>query len=204
MPRQSLRTAEDILRAIQGLPGPEGARLGVGLALLGVLETTTGKLVAEDPRALNDWLSQVTGAWRAGADDRVFVRERLALKRSLEGLVPDLSVLADVARRPATVSCLVILQHFLPMFPDTMTSIKQKKLVEQLRRYRDNPARAKKDVTEARHAALDAAIAEGKRGDEALYAYMKEHHSDLIRKGRKDFISPASMMKGYHRSRRPG
>jgi hypothetical protein len=49
---------------------------------------------------------------------------------------------------------------------------------------------------------MDKAREAGITGEEELFRFMREYHPDLIRKGKRDFISSQQMMKQYRNARR--
>jgi hypothetical protein len=53
-----------------------------------------------------------------------------------------------------------------------------------------------------RRKAIDRARDMGITDDEGIYAFMKEHHPELIRKGRRGLVSADHMMRDYRESRK--
>jgi hypothetical protein len=53
-----------------------------------------------------------------------------------------------------------------------------------------------------RHVEIDKAVEAGITDDEELFKFMQDYHPELIRKGKKDFISPQQMMRLYRERRK--
>jgi hypothetical protein len=49
---------------------------------------------------------------------------------------------------------------------------------------------------------MDNLWAQGFHEENELYRFMREHHPDLIRKGKKGFIGSGHMMKAFLKQRR--
>jgi hypothetical protein len=75
------------------------------------------------------------------------------------------------------------------------------KLADKLTQYK-HCAEVKLAKVQARHAAMDKAIEAGIKEEAALYRFMLEYHSELMRMGKKKYVSAASMMKQFRRARR--
>jgi hypothetical protein len=76
-----------------------------------------------------------------------------------------------------------------------------RQFVSQIVSQRKGP-RQKRERVQRRHEEIDKAIEVGITSDEDLFRFMKEHHPDLIRKGKRDFISLQQMMRLYREARR--
>jgi hypothetical protein len=62
--------------------------------------------------------------------------------------------------------------------------------------------RTKKERLTKRNAEIDDGIAKGITEPEAIFKHLQEHHPDLVRKGKKGWISPKMMMLIHERSKR--